>query len=755
MDTQKVKIMATLGPSSKKEEDLRRIKDKGVDFVRINMSHSSLEDLRYFIRLSKKVGIPFIIDTEGSQVRTGELETNTITLEENDEIRIYSTPTIGNKQKISFRPGQVIEQLRTGDLIQIDFDTLTLRVSDRSTVSEGYIIAKVVTGGEIGRNKAVVIDSNSLRKITLPSLSEKDYQSIEIGLEEGVGHIAASFIRSGESVDEVRKATQNTMKIISKIECIDGLENINEIIRKSDYLLIDRGDLSKEIPVEKIPFTQKIIINKARKQNTGVFVATNLLETMIEKKKPTRAEVHDVINTIVDGAYGLVLAAETAVGKHPMACINMLNKLIKHSGLAVNVEEFKDKENEFVRNLEESNYLLDQQISSSLVPPHGGKLVNRVIKEHPRQELDSLPKIKISKETMMDIEQIAIGTYSPLEGFLGKDDLLSVLENMTLTNGTVWPMPIILDVSIEEADPLNTGEDIGLVDIENEVMAILHLEEKFSLDKEEMASKMYASDNEEHPGVKMIKGLKPIFLSGKITLLKRMKSETKEYEITPLQARRLFEERGWAKVVGFHTRNVIHKSHEFIQMTALEKENCDGLFVHPVVGKKKKGDFHAKYIIKSYEKMIKEFYPKNKVFFGAFSTYSRYAGPREALFTALCRQNFGCSHFVIGRDHTGVSSFYHPKASHNIFDRFPEVEIKPIRFGKVFYSKTKRAYISENEFPEHQEDDKFHLSGTEARKIFERSEIPPHWFMRPEISQVIIDSINAGEEVFVRETHDE
>lgn len=752
MNNKKVKIIVTLGPSTNKEEDLRKLKDKGVDFVRINMSHSTLEDLKYFIGLSKKVGLPFIIDTEGSQIRTGDLNTESIRLEEGDEIRIYADQIVGNTQSLSFKPGHVIKQLEKGDLIYVDFDTLALRVSDTSTLSKGYITAKTITEGFLGRNKAVVIDPASEKRFDLPPLSEKDIQSIEIGLNEGIEYIAASFIRNGLAVDEVRKITKGSMKIISKIECIDALENLDEIINKSDFVFIDRGDLSKEIPIEKIPFTQKIILNRARKNNTGVFVATNLLETMIEKKKPTRAEVHDVINTILDGAMGLTLSAETAIGKHPMACVNMLNKLIEHSELAVDLEKFKDKEDKFVKSLEDSNYLLDMAISSSLIPPHGGRLVNRMLRKSPNKEyLDSLPKIKIDKNKQMDVEQIAVGTFSPIEGFMGKKDFQGVLDNMRLANGIVWTIPIVLDISEEQASKISVGNTIALIDNENEAMAILHVDDKYTFDKEDMVKKLYGTNSDEHPGVKMVRKMNSVLLGGKIGLIKRKESEYKEYELTPKQVRRIFEERGWAKVVGFHTRNVIHKSHEFIQLSAMEEENCDGLFVHPIVGKKKLGDFNAKHIIKSYEKMMKEFYPKNKVVFSTFSTFSRYAGPREAIFTALCRKNFGCSHFIVGRDHTGVGDFYHPHASHEIFDKFLDLGIKPIKFDKVFYSKKFDKHVHEKDFPDHKDEDKLHISGTQARKILEKTEMPPEWFMRPEISKLLVDSIKKGEEIFVKE----
>jgi len=745
---EKTQLIVTLGPSTNKEEDLRLLKDKGVDFVRVNMSHSSLKEMECFMKLAKKVGIPFVVDTQGSQVRTGDLTTSTIELDENDEVKISTGEIIGNKELLGLKPSSIISQLQVGDLIHIDFDTVTLRISDTSTFEKGYITAKAVTGGILGKNKALIIDTASQKPIKLPTLSETDYKAIELGLQYGVGHIAASFIRSGEAVEEVRRATQNTMRIISKIECLDALNNLNDIIAKSDYLLIDRGDLSKEIPIEKIPFTQKMIIHRARKGNIGVFVATNLLETMTNSRKPTRAEVHDVLNTIIDGAAGLALAGETAIGKYPMACVNMINKLIKHAQLAVDVDEFKDKENKFVEKLENSNYLLDFDLSSSLIQPHGGKLVDRIAKH----EIDTseMPKIKLDENRQRDVEQIAIGTYSPIQGFMGKADFQAVLDKMRLANNLPWPLPIYLDVTEEEASSLSLGHDVALID-ETEVVAVLHLEEKYPVDKPEMAQKMYGTEDENHPGVKRVISMKPILLAGKITLLKRMSSENKEYEITPRQARRLFEERGWSKVVGFHTRNVIHKGHEFIQLKAMEKANCDGLFVHPIVGKKKSGDFNAKYIIKAYEMMVNKFYPKNKVLFGTFSTYSRYAGPREALFTALCRKNFGCSHFVVGRDHTGVGNYYHPKASHNIFERFPDLGITPIRFDQVFYSEKLGQHLHESDFPEHPEEDKLHVSGTQAREMFEAGKQPPEWFMRPEISQMIIDSVKKGEEVFVKE----
>ncbi|MEK7084478.1 MAG: sulfate adenylyltransferase [Patescibacteria group bacterium] len=752
MPLKQTKIIVTLGPSTRTEELLWRLKDKGVDFVRINMSHSSLEDLSYFIALAKKVGFPFVIDTEGSQIRTGVLSSATIYVEEGEEVALYAKEICGDTSRLALKPGDIIEQLEPGDILHLDFDTLMLRVSAVATADTGYITAKALTAGYLGNNKGVVVDSGSNKRFSLPCLTEKDYQSIAIGLSEGIGYIAASFMRSKAFVEEVRRATKGAMKIISKIECADALENLDEIIAASDYLLIDRGDLSKEIPLEKIPLTQKMILHRARAHGKGVFVATNLLETMVEKRKPTRAEAHDVVNTIMDGAYGLALSAETAIGKHPLDCVNMLNRLISHVEQTVEVKAFADKEDKLVKKMEIDNYLLSVEHTSGLVAPHGGKLVDRMAPEPLDPELLArLPRVQLSQELQMDAEQIAIGAFSPLEGFMGKKDLESVLDTMRLTSGVVWPLPILLDVSEEQAESIKEGQVVALVGQDNEIMALLDVDDTYQFDKEVLAEKLYKTLSDEHQGVRRVKNLQPFFLGGKITLLRRRESPTREYELTPAQVRRLFAERGWSTVIGFHTRNVIHRSHEFIQLHAMEQVRADGLFVHPVIGKKKPGDFQAKYIIGSYEIMMKQFYPKNKVVFATFGTFSRYAGPREAVFTALCRKNFGCSHFIVGRDHTGVGNFYHPTASHDIFDEFPDLGIIPVRFNQIFYSEKKNDHIHEADDHEHREEEKLHISGTQARKMFEQGSAPPEWFMRPEISRTIIEAIERGEDVFVKD----
>lgn len=746
------KIIVTLGPATNSFEKILMIKSKGVDFVRINMSHSSIEDLIYYIELAKKADIPFIIDTEGSQVRTGNFPTKSIFYKENDTIRLYKNEIIGNNNDISLRPKKILDQLEEGDILYIDFDTLVVRVSDISSINDGYIEATVISSGHLGNNKGVVIDPKLPRKFDIPTLSKKDIEAIQIGIKENIGYIAASFIRSGEAVKEVRRIVKNKMKIISKLECKDSLENLNDIISESDYLLIDRGDLSKEIPIEKIPFTQKIIIQRAKQANKCVYVATNLLESMITNRKPTRAEVHDIINTIVEGAYGLTLAAETAIGNNPIGCINMLNKIINHSNMVVYTNEIKHKEKKFVKYLETKNYLLDDTISSLIIEPNGGKLINRVSENYVDADyIKSLEKIHLNENQYLDFEQIAIGTYSPLEGFMTKHELDSVLDTLHLPNGTIWSMPILLDVSLENSESIKEGDTVALVDKSNEVMGTIYVQDKYTYDKPALARKFYGHNDHKHPGVKIINSLNPVFIGGDINLYKRKNYKYSRYSLTPKQTRRLFEEKNWSKVAGFHTRNVIHRAHEYIQLSALSKGNCDGIFLHPVVGWKKPGDYNSDVIIKSYEIMQNQFYPENKTVFSVFSTYSRYGGAKEALFTALCRRNYGCSHFIVGRDHTGVNGFAKDNDSTVIFSQFREIGMEIIRFNNVYYSKSKKKYLEDDEYTTNIiKDDKMYISGTEARQILSEGNTPPSWFMRPEISAMIINAIKANKDVFVK-----
>lgn len=733
--TDHVKIIATIGPSSRNQETLEKLKSRGVDFFRINMSHTPEGEIEERVKDLIGTGVPIILDTEGLQIRSGNTEE--IHLREGDVILVHPREVVCDEKNLFLNPPGITGKLKQGDLISIDFNSALLKVLEESKEIGEPLKSLVLIGGLVGGRKAVQIDSPTLH---LPPFSRKDYKAMEIGKKYGIKHFTLSFMESPKDVEKFRKEYPGSI-LYSKIESKLGLENFIEIAKVSDGVLIDRGDLSHQIPIEKIPFVQKYIIKKVRELGKEAFVATNTLEQMALTLKPSRAETNDIINTILDGATGIALTKETAVGKNPGETVNMLVSLIKQT-------EFINKfEGDTIEKIEKSNYVYSNETPGLLIEPHGGKLVDRTDFNFSGE----LPEknIEVNEKTLMDVEQIAVGAFSPLKGFMGHEDFMSVADGMRLKNGTVWTIPITLDVDEKTKDRILVGEKIGLK-FEGETMAILDVTEIYQIDKKDCAGKLFGTYDESHPGVKNFMDMKDYLVGGEITLIERRKSPNKANELTPKQARKIFSERGWSRVLGFHTRNVIHRSHEFVQMEGLKRSLCDGLFIHPVVGMKKKGDFMADSIIKTYETMVEKFYPKSKVVFATLGTYSRYMGPREAIFTALIRKNFGCSHFIVGRDHTGVGKFYGAEESQKIFDSFPKPElgIEAVKFGEVFYSGLENKHLHSLDFEGHPEDQKLSISGTQAREMLMKQQSPPEWFMRKEIAEIIIEKIKNGEKVF-------
>lgn len=719
------KIICTLGPASFNKESILKMKNRGVNFFRINLSHTPKEEIERKIMELKKLKAPVMIDTESSQIRTGNEKE--IFFKEGEIVKIYNKKIECNGNNLFFTPKNIIEKLNVGDLIHLDFNSVLIKISSIENINKDYIEGNVLIGGKIGGRKGVHLESN----FVLPTFSEKDKYTIKLAKKYKIYNFSLSFIRNKEDVLEFKKLFPRA-RFLSKIETKDAVKNINSILDLSDGILIDRGDLSREIPLEKIPFVQKLVTKKAQQKNKEIFIATNTLENMSYSLKPTKSEINDIVNCLIDGVTGFVLTKETAVGKYPIETINMLLSIFK----------------EFENNYEDIDL---ENLQSNLLPlPHGGKLVSRISKEISKEKLNSMKKILITEENLMDLEQIAVGSFSPLKGFMKKSEILSVLDYLRLPNGVIWPLPIFLQIN--EINDLKENEEI-LLEYKNEIYGTMKIEEIFQLNKEEFTEKVFGTQNKEHPGVKKFLEGGDYFLGGEINLIKRRNSPSRIYELTPKQVRQIFSERGWSKVVGFHTRNVIHKSHEYIQLKALERGLCDGLFIHPVIGKKKKGDFESEIIIKSYEKMMEQNYSKEKVFFSVLPTFSRYGGPREALFTAIIRKNFGCSHFIVGRDHTGVKNFYSPNASHKIFDnfRYDELGIIPIKFNEVFYSTLEKKYLDDFNSKNHPTEKKLNISGTKIREMLKQRLRPPQEFMRPEISELIINYIKEGKRVFVEE----
>jgi len=725
MEKSAKEILCTLGPASLNDHTLARIGEFGVNLLRINLSHTKLEDVSDVIQyVRSRTSVPVCLDTEGAQIRTGDLPNGKFILQENNIVYVHRQPALHDTRNISFYPENVIDMFTVGDFVSIDFNSVLAQVIGRDS---DRLALRILTGGTVSRNKAVTILD---RDIKMPVLTEKDRKALIIGAELGIRHVALSFANRGSDVDEIRKLSAKEAIVISKIECITGLINIKEIASKSDALLIDRGDLSRQVNIEKIPVLQKKIIQYAKKSGVKIYVATNLLESMVTKPTPTRAEVNDIFNSLNDGADGLVLAAETAIGSYPVECVMMVSRMIHEVSNISN--DFPNKE------LWKTDYVL-------LAEPHGGVLIDRMNGHFDTKETKPL---RVDQTVLLNAEQIALGTFSPLIGFMNQKEVTSVLHDYRLPNGVVWPLPIILQVSKEAASELNTGDTIALI-LENtdDAYALLYLEDVYSYDLDEMCFGTFGTNDSSHPGVQLLKKGEEYFLGGGIELIKRLPSAYKYYEFSPRQTRTIFENRGWSKIVGFHTRNLIHRAHEHIQMTVLESHHCDGLFVHPEIGPKKEmGEYNSDVILKSYELMLSHHYPARKVLLGAFQNYLRYSGPREAVFIALCRKNFGCSHIIIDRAHTGVGNYSESDGAEKLFEKLGDIGIVPIFFNEGDYCKICKTYV---ERCEHGRNYDLNICGTEERRILESQKYPPEWFIRRDISKLIIDELKTGKEVFV------
>jgi len=380
----------------------------------------------------------------------------------------------------------------------------------------------------------------------------------------------------------------------------------------------------------------------------------------------------------------------------------------------------------------------DHLQSQSLLEPHGGKLVNRILAENKKAEImnevKELPQIRVNDELAWEVENIAKGVFSPLEGFLTQNDYLSVLREGRLSNDLPWTIPILLDVSRDAVKDLRENDQVALTGASGKFLASMRLEEIYGFNKDELAQHVFKTNDANHPGVSKVYHMKDILLGGKIELIHELPSPFPEYDLTPAGTRKLFKEAGWKTIVGFQTRNVPHLGHEYLQKVCLNF--FDGLFINPIIGKKKSGDFKDQVILEAYKALINGYYAPNKVVLAILKTEMRYAGPKEAIFHAIIRKNFGCSHFIVGRDHAGVGNYYAPYAAQEIFNDFPDLGITPLFFPSVFYC-TRCSGVTNEESCPHDQICRVQFSGTKIRDIFSNEGTLPPGLIRPEIAEVI------------------
>jgi len=378
-----------------------------------------------------------------------------------------------------------------------------------------------------------------------------------------------------------------------------------------------------------------------------------------------------------------------------------------------------------------------------LVSPHGGELVSQLVSKQERgerlAEAQSLPKVPMTSRETSDILMIGMGAFSPLTGFMGAADYLECIEHMRLRSGTLWPVPITLSATSELADSIKDDQRVALLDEESdEIMATMTVSERFTYDKQKEAKSVFRTDDEAHPGVAKVLEQGDVCLGGEVEVLSEGEYPEKFAEYArPPETRKIFEERGWTTVAAFQTRNPLHRSHEYLTKVALEVS--DGVLIHPIVGKLKEGDIPAETRMECYKVLLDNYYPEGRVVLKVYPMEMRYAGPREAILHAIIRQNFGCSHLCVGRDHAGVGSYYDPFDAQTIFDEIGphDLQIRPLKFENTFWCTECQA-MGSIKICKHGKESHVFISGTKTREMLSRGEQLPVEFSRPEVAQVLM-----------------
>jgi sulfate adenylyltransferase len=382
--------------------------------------------------------------------------------------------------------------------------------------------------------------------------------------------------------------------------------------------------------------------------------------------------------------------------------------------------------------------------TTETIPPHGGKLVDLQLSgEEARSaeaEAEHLPKISIGRRELSDLEMLAVGALSPLTGFVGEEDYRSILDEMHLTSGLPWTIPVTLSLTGDEAKRIGGATRIAL-DSAGRILAVVDVDAVYRRDREREAESVFRTTDLAHPGVKALNEAGDYVVAGEVQVIGLPRHTTfLEYRFGPAQTRAAFAERGWKTVVGFQTRNPVHRAHEYLQKCALEI--VDGLLLHPLVGETKEDDVPAEVRMRCYEILFENYYPRDRAMMSVFPAAMRYAGPKEAIWHAIARKNYGCTHFIVGRDHAGVGSYYGTYDAQRIFEEFEpdELGITPLFFEHSFFCRRCDQMASPKTCP-HSDDDRVILSGTKVREMLRAGKKPPREFSRPEVAEILIEAM--------------
>ena len=672
-----MELLSTLGPSSLNKTVLKKLELLGVSLFRINLSHTEIKDLEETIDLIRSyTNVPICIDTEGAQIRTRlKKKAN---LEEGEIINIFFD-FVKNPNFVNFYPKVSINQFKIGDLVFIDFNAVVVEVLK---VEKNSIQVIVINEGSIFSNKGVSIN----KSINLNPFTEKDLSAFKITSKKKIKNYALSFCNKKEDVLNIRKLVPKGAKIIAKIENKSGFSNCKEICQTADSILIDRGDLSKEYNIEDIPLIQKEITKIAKNVKTKIFVATNFLESMINNPFPNRAEINDIYNTLIDGVDGLVLAAETAIGKYPVESASIIKRIFKSFKTSLK------KKPSFTKT----------------------------------SKIKKFDEIIIDKFAESDVKQIVFGTYKPLDRFMSLEEIKSVLNKNRLLDGNIWTLPIVLPINKK----IKIKKNYNLLNSKKKILCSINVDSLYEMNSNELLKKWFSTDNLDHPGLKSLMRRGKYFISGKITSPQFSNFTFQRFEVVPKKSKELIYTKGWHTIIGFHTRNIPHQGHIFIQKEAIKLSNADGLMLSPVVGKKKKGDFKNDLLIESYSEILRSKVHHKKAILCSLDIYSRYAGIREAVFTAICRKNLGCTHFIVGRDHTGFNNNFLNEDPRAFFSKIGDIGINIIFFDTLSFNEKNNKYSFNK-------NSRSLISGSIIRNLIKKKKKIPDYLLNKDLQKII------------------